>query len=79
MYFSVSPQKLKPKQMKVKCNICIEAKPQNLPNIKEVNDEAEIFCNSCGKFLAVAEKYMYPHKWAIDKKYTSFLKSYCNR
>jgi len=65
--------------MKVKCNICIEAKPQNLPNIKEVNDEAEIFCNSCGKFLAVAEKYMYPHKWAIDKKYTSFLKSYCNR
>ena len=56
--------------MKIKCNICRDARTQILPNIEKVNDEQEIFCYSCCKFLSIAEKYTYQHKWAIDKKYT---------
>jgi len=56
--------------MIVKCSLCKDAKNQKLPKIEKVNDEKEIFCNSCGKFLAIAEKYRYPNQWVIDKKYT---------
>ena len=56
--------------MKVKCSLCRNAKTQKLPNIEKVNDEKEIFCNTCGKFLAIADHHSYPIKWVIDQKYT---------